>query len=152
MYARETHPNRVFTRREAPQPPRKRARKSRNDDAGPSVTRSAAKRKGKGRQAAGSLSGLMSMPLDVFFQVRLTFQYVYYIRSSQLPVRLLHTSILSTCLISLARPNRCALSCLPKVPGRRGSLLLPLWTASRCVQQTSASRCMRRFCLISTVL
>ncbi|KAM5540116.1 hypothetical protein V8D89_006256, partial [Ganoderma adspersum] len=54
---------------EAPQPPRKRARKSRNDDAGPSVTRTVAKRKGKGRQAAGSLSGLMNMPLDVFFQV-----------------------------------------------------------------------------------
>ena len=52
------------------QPPRKRARKSREDEAGPSGTRTVAQHKGKGRRAVGMLSELMNMPLDVFFEVR----------------------------------------------------------------------------------
>ncbi|PIL34411.1 hypothetical protein GSI_03186 [Ganoderma sinense ZZ0214-1] len=51
------------------QPPTKRARKRHGDSAPPLGTRAVAKRRGKGREAAGSLSGLMNMPLDVFFQV-----------------------------------------------------------------------------------
>ncbi|KAI1789087.1 hypothetical protein LXA43DRAFT_1096656 [Ganoderma leucocontextum] len=53
----------------AAQPSRKRARKSRNNGAGPSGAETVAKRKGKSRQTAGSLSELMNMPLDVFFEV-----------------------------------------------------------------------------------
>ncbi|KAI1789090.1 hypothetical protein LXA43DRAFT_595501 [Ganoderma leucocontextum] len=50
-------------------PPRKRARKSRSNGARPSGAGTVPKRKGKERQTPGSLSGLMNMPLDVFFQV-----------------------------------------------------------------------------------
>ncbi|KAM5540097.1 hypothetical protein V8D89_006237 [Ganoderma adspersum] len=53
----------------AMQPPRKRVRKSREDEAGTSGTRTVAQHKGKRRQTAGMLSELMNMPLDVFFEV-----------------------------------------------------------------------------------
>ncbi len=54
----------------ASRPPRKRARKSHNACAGRSDIRTVGKRKGKGRKTAGSLSELVNMPLDVFFEVR----------------------------------------------------------------------------------
>ena len=119
------------------QPPRKRARKRRENGSESSENRAVAKRKGKGRrdETTGLLSELMNRPLDVFFQVRPTYQFIHYSLSNLLAIRLLHTSILSTCSISPAHLSRYAPLCLPKAPGRRGSLLLPLWTAFRRVRE-----------------
>ncbi|KAM5540121.1 hypothetical protein V8D89_006261, partial [Ganoderma adspersum] len=49
--------------------PRKRARKADSSCPGSSEIGTVVKRKGKGRQTSGSLSGFVNIPLDVFFEV-----------------------------------------------------------------------------------
>lgn len=89
-------PTFTFTIAIAEQPPRKRARKGRNDGAGPSGTDR--NRKVKRRQTAGSLSEMMHMPLDVFFEVRPIRSCLRCVRQSQCPSkRLLRTFTLSIC-------------------------------------------------------
>ena len=100
------------------QPVRKRARKSHDDETGPSEIRTVAKRKGKGRLIAGSLAGLMNMPLDVFFEVRPICQRIYYIPPNELcqiashlhPLDMLNLSRTSKSLRSLvlAKSSRSA--------------------------------------------
>lgn len=113
-----------FTIAIAEQPPRKRARKGRNDGAGPSGTDR--NRKGKRRQTAGSLSEMMHMPLDVFFEVRSIRSCPSHEWQSQCPSkRLLRTFTLLICSIWRARRNHYGPFCSPRAADRHGSLLLP---------------------------